>query len=86
MGSCLAPTFADFYMCDLENKVLSNIDIKPSMFCRYVDDIYVVIQMKNIYTHLKNQFEENSVLNFTHEINANKLSFLDIDIEIIDNR
>ena len=86
MGSCLAPTFTDFYMCDLENKVLSNIDIKPSMFCRYFDDIYVVIRNEEHLQHLKHQFEENSVLNFTHEMNANKLSFLDIDIEIIYNQ
>ena len=86
MGSGSAPTFADFYMCDLENKVLSNIDIKPSMFCRYVDDIYVAIRNEEHLQHLKHQFEGNSILNFTHEINANKLSFLDFDIEIINNQ
>ena len=56
------------------------------MFCRYVDDIYVAIPNEEHLQHLKYQFEENSVLNFTHEIKANKLSFLDIDIEIINNR
>ena len=56
------------------------------MFCRYVDGIYVVIPNEEHLQHLKHQFEENSVLNFTLKINANKLSFLDIDIEIINNR
>ena len=56
------------------------------MFCRYVDEIYVAIRKEEHLQHLKHQFEENSLLNFTHEIKANKLSFLDIDIEIIKNR
>ena len=43
-------------------------------------------ETKNIYNISNINFELNSVLNFTHEINANKLSFLDFDIEIINNQ
>ena len=47
MGSCLAPTLADFYICYLENKILEvQPDLKPIIYCRYVDDIFVLA--KNI--------------------------------------
>ncbi|XP_076029861.1 uncharacterized protein LOC143018389 [Oratosquilla oratoria] len=41
MGSPLGCTFADFYMCHLENKVLQNPELRPFTYCRYVDDIFV---------------------------------------------
>ena len=40
MGSPLGPTFADFYMANLENKAMnSNLFYIPSFYKRYVDDI-----------------------------------------------
>ena len=64
MGSCLAPTFADFYMCDLENKVLSNININLPCFASMLT-IFTLSRNEEHLQHLKRQFEENSVLNFT---------------------
>ena len=43
MGSPLGPTFANFYMAKLENQILSKIDTPPHIYCRYVDDILVMI-------------------------------------------
>ena len=45
MSSPLAPTFAEFYMCNLENQLLTNN--KPDVYSRYVEDIYVVIDSEN---------------------------------------
>ena len=79
MGSCLGPTFANFYMAHLENKVLSNIDIKPTTYCRYVDDIYVVVRNEDHLKKLQLAIQDNSVLKFTYELGVNnKLPFLDI--------
>ena len=39
MGSPLGPTFANYYMGDLESKTLTNIENPPLIYCRYVDDI-----------------------------------------------
>ena len=36
MGSPLGPTFANFYMADLENRVLSIPGLKPNIYCRFV--------------------------------------------------
>ena len=83
MGCCLAPTFAEYYMCNLENDVLSNNNIKPSVYCRYVDDIYVVVRNEEHLFQLKTRMEEQSALQFTYEMSANNiLPFLDINVSI----
>ena len=43
MGSCLGPILADFYMRNLENNIFeSTPNLKPTIYCRYVDDIIVL--------------------------------------------
>ena len=79
MGSPLGPTFADFYMCQLENKVLENSDLCPTTYCRYVDDIFMVVRHELHLQQLKNEMENQSVLKFTYELSVNnKIPFLDI--------
>ena len=39
MGSPLGPLFSNFYMCHLENRILSQYssETKPTIYCRYVE-------------------------------------------------
>ena len=82
MGSPLGPTLANYYMCNLENKAIAQLSIKPRIYCRYVDDCFIVIDnIEELYS-LRNYFESNSVLRFTFETEINKkLPFLDICLE-----
>ena len=41
MGSVLGPTFSDFYMSNLENKIFNDIKKKHIYEC-YVDDILII--------------------------------------------
>ena len=51
MGSALGVTCANFYMGHIENKVLSDIPIKPKKYYRYVDDCYIVVEdIRQLYT------------------------------------
>ena len=85
MGSPLGPTFAEFYMCELENRVLSDVKIRPELYCRYVDDIFVVVRDDDHMTELRAAFELNSVLTFTCEFGLNQsLPFLDILVQVED--
>ena len=78
MGSPLGPTFANFYMADLENKVLNIPDMKPNIYCRFVDDIFTDAS-HDLLLKLKNSMEDNSVVKFTYELSQNnQLPFLDI--------
>jgi hypothetical protein len=81
MGSPLGPIFANFYMANLEKNVLSENEIRPNLYLRYVDDIFVVTKDLEQLESLRCKLENNSVLKFTHEIGHNKLPFLDVDIE-----
>ena len=82
MGSPLGPTFANFYMGELEKQVFDDPANKPSIYARYVDDIFLQVNDENQLKELKQQFQVNSVLNFTYEMSVhNKLPFLDVLVE-----
>ena len=55
IGSHLEPTFAIFYMRYIENEVLKNLTIKPLIYTRYVDNIFVVVENENQLQVLKKQ-------------------------------
>ena len=81
MGSPLGPTFANFYMGNLENIVFNNPNNKPHIYARYVDDIFIQVNDVADIVQLKQIFEHNSVLKFTYELNTNnKLPFLDVNV------
>ena len=83
MGSPLGPLFANFYMGSVEEKVFTqHPNLKPALYTRYVDDIFLDIPSEDDVLRLAQTFKQNSVLNFTHEIEQDqKLPFLDILIE-----
>lgn len=82
MGSPLGPTFANFYMGHLEQKVFKDHANKPSIYARYVDDIFLQLESLEQLNKLKEKFQNLSVLNFTYEISVNqKLPFLDVMVE-----
>lgn len=45
MGCVLGPTFANYYMGHLEEITFRNHSV-PRTYCRYVDDIFVIIRTK----------------------------------------
>ena len=86
MGSPLGPLFANFYMAYLENSIFSNPCFKPSIYARYVDDIFIQVQSIDQLETIKSQFESNSVLKFTYETSINnKIPFLDTLIDTSQN-
>ena len=86
MGSPLGPTFANFYMANVEKEVLQNEVLRPAIYTRYVDDIFVVVRDEEHLKQLQSSLQEKSVLNFTYEIGNNKLPFLDVLIETSDDK
>ena len=83
MGSPLGPTFANYYMGHLKEKVFKDHLNKPKIYARYVDDVFLLVDNVEYVNRLKTTFENNSVLKFTYEMNNNfKIPFLDI---LIDN-
>ena len=87
MGSPLGPVFANFYMGYLENKVFKEKENKPSIYVRYVDDIFLQIDSVEQLINLKQLFQENSKLKFTYELSVqNRLPFLDVNVTSSNNK
>ena len=49
----LGLTFANFHIGNLEQSVRTYQNIKPGIYCRHEDDIFVVVQNKNQLNQLK---------------------------------
>lgn len=82
MGSPLAPTLANIFMCDLERKFMENcpLEFKPCVYKRYVDDTLALFdnldQAKKFLQYI-NKIHPN--INFTMETEEEmQLPFLDI--------
>ena len=86
MGSPQGPTFANFYMGHLENIVLDDLVNKPTIYARYVDDIFIQVDDEHQILQLQQLFQQHSVLKFTSEFNINnKLPFLDVNVESLND-
>ena len=87
MGSPLGPTFADFYMSHIENKLLAETRASnPRFYKRYVDDIIAIFHSKRHIKLFKQRLQKASVLQFTHEeMKDNSFHFLDVKLSIDHN-
>ena len=73
--------FSKFYMSSFENKGFNTIN-KSNIYLRYADDILLLINSTDEINIIQENFQNNSVLNFTKEININnKIPFLDVLID-----
>ena len=87
MGSPLGPLFANFYMAKVEHATLNDPDLRPSTYCRYVDDIFVEVRDSDHLSAIIQGLEKNSVLTFTSERqHHNCLTFLDVTVESTPDR
>ena len=83
MGSPLGPTFANIFMCHLEEQFFSNpTEFQPAYYRRYVDDTIVMFKdpnHKDRFLDFINSMHHN--INFTMETEReSKLPFLDVYI------
>jgi len=87
MGSPLGPTFADFYMSNIENKILNdNNPTNPEFYVRYVDDTFVIFKDFSHINLFKTKLVDISCLKFTYEKPKNNyINFLDINIKFKEN-
>ena len=64
MGSPLGVLFANFFMGRVERDVFSSLQ-KPTIYARYVDDIFVSAKDEDEIQHLRQCLQEHSGLNLT---------------------
>ena len=87
MGTRMAPAYASLFMGDLEEKLLAQVPLKPYLWWRYIDDIFMV------WTHGEDKLEDfinhinslHSTIKFTHEFSKSHISFLDVTVSLDNN-
>ncbi|XP_074038819.1 uncharacterized protein [Leptinotarsa decemlineata] len=81
MGSSLSPVIANLFMMHFEKEALNNARLKPTMWKRYVDDIFIIWphgkqELDRFVTYLNNIHPR---IQFTTEREENRqLPFLDL--------
>ena len=68
MGSPLGVLFAQAFMSHIEHLAIQNQIVKPHIYCRYIDDIFVCVENETHIERLRSSLQELSGLNFTVEM------------------
>jgi len=87
MGTKMAPPYAVIFLASLEDKFLNDCLFKPSLYVRYIDDIFI------IWPHGHNKLVEfHNSLNLIHpdikldlQYSDDQVSYLDTTVKIINN-
>ena len=81
MGSPLGVLFANMYMAKVEERTFRSRR-KPTLYARYIDDIFVTYEDDDDLSNIQTALQENSVLTFTIEKSQeDKMPFLDVLIQ-----
>ena len=79
MGSSLSPVIANMVIEDLEQQALSTFHNPPSIWVRYVDDVYAIVKTKNVDAFHKHLNTINSSIQFTLKMETSgSIAFLDV--------
>ena len=86
MGTRLAPSYANIFMSDFEDKYVYTYQLQPLLWLRYIDDIFCVWQhgkseLDNFTEHLNNAHRS---IKFTTEKSNTSVNFLDTTVTIRD--
>ena len=88
MGTKMAPAYANIYMDAIETSFLSSSPLKPSIYFRYIDGIFLIWPNGNdSLTHFlehANNIHQN--IKFTHECSKSTLPFLNVSVQIAQNK
>ena len=82
MGSKLAPAYANVFMGQLEANILANSHLKPILYRRFIDDIFLLWphseeELDQFITHMNGA---NSSIQFTFEKSQKQITFLDVEV------
>ena len=87
MGTKLAPSYANIFMGDLEEKLLSKCPVKPYFWVRFIDDIFAIWTKGHESLNQFHDFinSQHSSIKFTMEKSPEKVIFLDTWVKIGEN-
>ena len=87
MGTKMAPAYANLFKGDLEEKILAQSPLKPLVWWRYMDDVFMIWphgeEKLSEFVNLLNSSHET--IKFTHEVSPSKTNFLDVTVLLHNN-
>ena len=84
MGTRVAPTLANLFMADFEERFVYTYHTQPKLWGRFIDDIFLIwdsgeAELMDFIKHLNSVHDS---IKFTHEISKNAIPFLDTVVKI----
>ena len=88
MGTRVAPSFANIFMADFEDKWVYTYHTQPRVWLRYIDDIFMVWDndkesLENFLSHLNSCHHS---IKFTSEVSKEQINFLDTTVRLNEDR
>ena len=85
IGTKFAPPYSILFMAELEEEILSEIELKPYLWWRYIDDIFFLWEhreekLKGFIEHLN---EKHPTIKFTAEWSKTSINFLDVAVSLV---
>ena len=83
MGTRVAPTYANLYMADFEEKYVYTYPKQPSLWLRYIDNIYMLWPhgLQELYKFIDHLNSRQETISFTHNISEFSADFLDTTVK-----
>ena len=80
MGKKFAPSYANIFMAEWETEALNKCYLKPSMYLRYLDDIFILWDhgLEQFHTFFEIINTHNPAVKLTHRIEKQSIDYLDI--------
>ena len=75
----MAPSYANIFMDRLERRLIKNAELKPRIWWRYIDDIFIVwTEGEEKFIDYLNSAHET--IKFTYKWSKHEIDFLDVKV------
>ena len=82
IGTRMAPAYANLFMYDLESQLLDLAPVKPYLWLRYIDDIFMIwtngVEQLQEFLNSINQYHDT--IKFTWDWSREKINYLDVQV------
>ena len=80
MGTQMAPSYANIFMGDLDRKILTHMDKRPDIWCRNIDDVFVIWSHgeESLIEFIEQINNAHSKIQFSVEWSNTSIAFLDV--------
>ena len=85
IGKKFAPPYSILFMAELEEEILSEIELKPYLLWRYIDDIFFLWEHgeEKLKGFIEQLNEKHPTIKFTAEWSKISINFLDVRVSLV---